>query len=198
MRKRLRICKALVLVLGLLTGCSQKMDEQPRFEPYEKNDFFTDTITWRHPVEGTVARDDLTLDPAKLTGKVDDQYVKSIPMTLTQEDVKRGQERYNIFCSMCHGYTGLANGIIIERGYLLPPKFSVDRLQPDKASDGYLFEVITKGHGGMPSYGEKIPMEDRWRIIAYLRVLQTSYKKVADLTDEQKKQLDAKKGANGK
>ena len=86
--------------------------------------------------------------------------------------LKRGQERFNIYCAPCHGQTGDGQGIVVQRGYLPPPSYHQDRLR--KMPDGYIFDVITNGVRNMPSYRHQVPVADRWAIVSYLRALQRS------------------------
>ena len=96
------------------------------------------------------------------------------PFPITDEVLRRGQDRFNAFCAMCHGMTGMGDGMIVRRGFRLPPSFHDDRLQPGVSSASHFFDVITNGFGAMPSYDYMIPAEDRWKIIAYVRALQLS------------------------
>ena len=86
--------------------------------------------------------------------------------------MNRGQERYQIFCAMCHGATGQGDGMIVRRGFRKPPPYQEERLR--QARVGYLFRVITEGYGAMPPYKAQIPVQDRWAITAYVRALQLS------------------------
>jgi mono/diheme cytochrome c family protein len=96
----------------------------------------------------------------------------TFPFPVTEELVKRGQERYQIFCSVCHGMTGEGDGMIVRRGYKRPPSYSTDQLRA--APVGHFFDVITNGWGTMPSYASQVPVHDRWAIVAYIRALQLS------------------------
>jgi mono/diheme cytochrome c family protein len=100
--------------------------------------------------------------------------VETFPFAITKDDLKRGQERYDIFCSVCHGMTGYGDGIVARRGFNkpAPANYHQDRLR--QAPVGHFFDVMTNGWGAMPSYASQIPVEDRWRIIAYIRALQLS------------------------
>jgi mono/diheme cytochrome c family protein len=89
-----------------------------------------------------------------------------------REVLARGQERFNIYCSMCHGQTGDGNGMIVQRGFVRPPSYHIDRLRT--APVGHFYQVITNGYGAMYSYGDRIPPADRWAIVAYIRTLQAS------------------------
>jgi len=98
--------------------------------------------------------------------------VNEFPFTVTAKDLDRGQERFNIYCAMCHGQTGYGDGMIVRRGFRRPPSLHDDRLRAETV--GHFFDVITNGWGAMPDYSEQIPPRDRWAIIAYIRALQLS------------------------
>src|SRR5690606_5461034 len=114
----------------------------------------------------------LNADEALFTGKVNDAPVAEMPFAITQADLDRGQERYNIFCAPCHDRTGGGRGMVVQRGYRQPPSFHIDRLKT--VEPGYMFDVITNGFGAMPDYRAQVDARDRWRIIAYIRALQLS------------------------
>ena len=118
------------------------------------------------------------------------QYINTFPFPVTDEVMRRGQERYNIFCTPCHGYLGEGNGLTTRVGMKVPPSFHIDRLRTAPA--GYFYDVITNGFGVMPNYGDQIYVNDRWAIVAYIRALQLSQNVKADeLTPEQRNQLNA-------
>ncbi len=169
-------------------------------KPYRETTFYADGLSSRKPVAGTVARGYLMTDTAFFTGKKtaralanppaapsenagtalqgaaaypDD--VEVFPLTVTREIVTRGKERYEIFCSACHGPTGNGDGMIVRRGFRRAASFNDDRLRG--APVGHYFDAITNGWGAMPSYAAQIPAEDRWAIIAYVRALQLSQEK---------------------
>src|SRR5215211_2079494 len=183
---------ALILLLFLLSGCRRDMQDQPKMKPYRGTTFFGDGLSSRQPIEGTVARGFLRSDTAYYTGKKtgasptpgtaqpgegaqansypDD--VDTFPFPVTKEIAMRGRERYEIFCSVCHGLTGNGDGMIVRRGFRRAASFNDDRLR--QAPVGHLFDAITNGWGAMPSYAAQIPVQDRWAIIAYIRALQLS------------------------
>jgi hypothetical protein len=148
------------------------MHDQPRYEPFEKSEFFADRRSARDPVPGTVARGTLTEDAVLETGKENGSFVETFPFPVTLEVMRRGQARYEIFCTPCHGRAGHGNGMVVQRGYRRPPSLHVDRLRNERA--GYLFDVITSGFGAMQDYRAQIPVADRWAIVAYVRALQLS------------------------
>lgn len=111
--------------------------------------------------------------------------VETIPMTITKDDMDRGQQRYDIYCSVCHGMTGYGDGIVARRGFNRPSpaNYHQDRLR--QAPVGHFFDVMTNGWGAMPSYASQVPVEDRWRIAAYVRALQLSQMKAGSSTVSQ-------------
>ena len=99
--------------------------------------------------------------------------IDKFPLPITEELLNRGQQRFEIFCSACHGKTGEADGMIVRRGFRKPPSYHEQRLRD--APVGHFFDVVTNGWGAMPSYAAQIPVQDRWAIIAYIRALQLSH-----------------------
>jgi mono/diheme cytochrome c family protein len=116
----------------------------------------------------------------------------NFPLAIDEAALRRGQQRYNIYCGVCHGATGEGDGMIVRRGYRKPPSYYEDRLQEGMTPASHFFDVITNGWGAMPAYAEQIPAEDRWKIIAYVRALQMSRRmKMEELSpDERQKVLD--------
>jgi hypothetical protein len=184
-----------------LAGCRlpQKMADQPQFDPLEKSTFFSDGASSRPLEAGTVPspRVDGTLaqigsGPNELfdSGREGGQFSDNFPMPLTPELMARGRERYDIYCSMCHGRVGEGNGMIVARGYKKPPSFHSDLLRSRK--NGYIFDVIGNGFGVMPAYRTMIPAADRWAIVAYVRALQASQNAtLADVPSADRASLDA-------
>ncbi len=191
---------ALVLsVLALLAtaacGVRFDMQDQPRYKAYKESDFFADKRASRDMPEGTVARGQLNENKAFYTGKIDNpdtnapvtssinaagnttvtsfpNDIDEFPIPVTKELVDRGQERYNIYCTVCHGPGGNGDGMIVRRGFSPPPTYHEDRLR--NAPVGHFFDVITNGFGKMNSYAAAVQPADRWAIIAYIRTLQIS------------------------
>jgi len=155
------------------------MDIQPRYNPQSTSEFFDDGAASRVPPAGTVARGFLRDDDSYFRG-IDEngEHVDEAPVYVTLKLLKRGRERYDIFCSPCHGRVGDGKGIMVDRGYVPPPTFHSDRVR--EFPDGYIFEVITNGVRNMPSYGHQIPPDDRWAILEYFRALQRSQSAGAD------------------
>ena len=147
------------------------MHNQPRYKPLAASDFFTDGRSERPEVEGTVARGRLRIDQPRYTGQKSTAR-RSIyfPFPITPADLERGQERYNIFCSPCHSRIGDGNGMVVRRGFRQAASYHTERLI--QIPVGHFFDVITNGFGAMPSYASRVPADDRWRIAAYIRVLQ--------------------------
>jgi mono/diheme cytochrome c family protein len=181
------------------------MSAQPSYGPLRPSEFFADGRSARQPVAGTVARGHLDDDDAFYTGKVAGEpagaapgaaagvglaaaehtrFVREFPFPMTEAVLKRGQQRFGIFCSMCHGADGTGNGKIVERGFTRPPSYLTDlsrgylrrgeKMPLRDAPVGYLFDVVTNGYGAMASYREQIGPRDRWAIVGYIRVLQAA------------------------
>jgi mono/diheme cytochrome c family protein len=108
----------------------------------------------------------------KAGGKLVPAYSRVFPFPITREILDRGEERFNIYCSVCHGRLGTGDGMVVRRGFRRPPSYHTDRLR--KAAVGYFFDVISNGFGAMPDYAAQVSPRDRWAIIAYIRVLQLS------------------------
>lgn len=171
-----------VLALSAAGGaCRQDMHDQPRYKPYARSDFFGDHRSAREPIAGTIARGQLKDDTYFETGKIGDKFgdVFPFPVVLgpSAHDqkvlaIERGRERFEIYCTPCHGRSGQGNGMVVQRGYRRPPSFHIDRLR--QAPVGYFFDVMTNGFGAMPDYAAQIPVRDRWAIVAYIRALQLS------------------------
>jgi hypothetical protein len=170
--QRWRGVACLGAIAMLAGGCRLDMHVQPKYLPYEPTTFFGDGRSERQPVPGTVARGHLRLDELLYTGKENGVLADKFPFPITRADLERGRERYNIYCTPCHDYTGTGNGMIVQRGFPPPPSFHIDRLRAAPA--GYLFDVMTNGFGAMYNYAARVEPEDRWRIAAYIRVLQAS------------------------
>jgi len=148
------------------------MHDQPKYVPLRESTFFTDSRSARPLVAGTVARGQLRDDELLYTGKMNGQDTTVFPSPVTAATMARGRERFDIYCSPCHGRTGQGDGMVVLRGYRRPPSFHQDRLRG--APVGHFFDVITNGFGAMPDYASQVRVEDRWAIIAYVRALQLS------------------------
>ena len=167
-----RFVLASVMTLLFAAGCRQDMHDTPRYESFEASASFADNRSSRNPPPGTVARGWLRDDDALYTGKVNGQFVEEFPFAIGREELTRGQQRFNIYCTPCHGRVGDGNGMVVQRGLRQAASFHNDRLRQEK--NGYFFDVITNGFGAMPDYQTQIPVRDRWLIVAYVRTLQLS------------------------
>jgi mono/diheme cytochrome c family protein len=162
-----------VLAAGLAAGCRQDMHDNPRLETYERSDVFADGLASRPLEEGTVARGQLRADDELETGKVGTAFAAAFPAPVTVEVLRRGQNRYQIYCTPCHGQLGKGDGMVVRRGLKQPPSFHEERLR--QQAPGYVYDVITNGFGVMPDYRAQVPsVEDRWAIVAYVKALQLS------------------------
>ena len=184
--------KHLLPLAGLfaMAGCRQDMHDQPRYKPLSATDFFGDGRSARPAVEGTVARGHLRIDKDRYTGKMEDgKDVDEFPFQITRADLDRGQQRFNIYCSPCHSRIGDGNGMVVRRGFRQAASYHTDKLI--KAPVGHFFDVMTNGFGAMPSYASRVEPDDRWRIAAYIRVLQLSENaRIEDVPPDQRADLD--------
>ena len=187
---------ATAVLCLLVTGGRQQMAEQPRYNPLAESDFFGDGRSARAPEPGTVARGESAEETAAAFDGGKSQEARwaaavaglgagsgfnmmaaykagfAFPAPVDYEVMRRGQERFNIYCSVCHDRVGLGRGKIVERGYLQPPSYHIERLR--NAPLSHYYEVISDGYGAMPSYSDKLTPGDRWAVIAYIRALQLS------------------------
>jgi hypothetical protein len=187
-RLRLLALASLAAAALLLAGCRLDMHVQPKYLPYEPTDFFADGRSERQPVPGTVARGQLRLDELMFTGRENGVVADKFPFPITKADLDRGRERYNVYCTPCHDYTGSGRGMIVQRGFPQPPSYHIQRLRDAPA--GHFFEVITNGFGAMYSYAARVDPADRWRIAAYIRVLQLSRNaKIGDVPESDRARL---------
>lgn len=193
-----RLGLLLISVFCLLaSGCGVRFDmqDQPRYKTLKKSDFFKDGKAMRELPEGTIARGLLKENKAFYTGKIDNpdpnaqvqttsdaagntlvssfpNAIDEFPIPVTKELVDRGQDRYNIYCIVCHGPVGMGDGMIVRRGFSPPPTYHDDRLR--NAPVGHFYDVISNGWGKMNPYAHMIEPGDRWAIVAYIRALQVS------------------------
>ncbi len=188
----------VLLPLGavfLLAGCRQDMHDQPKYKPLRESNFFADKRQSRPVLPNTVARGDLREETEFYTGKtaadakVDLDY---FPMPITRAVIERGHQRFDVFCSPCHGRLGNGAGMIVKRGFKAPPSYHIQRLRD--APVGHFYDVITNGYGSMYNYASQVPPRDRWAIVSYIRALQLSQNvQGADITTEMRAKLDAPK-----
>jgi mono/diheme cytochrome c family protein len=179
----------IVALPAVLAGCRLDMHMQPKYKPLAPTEFFGDGRSARPVVEGTVARGQLRLDEQLYTGKVNGQLATTFPFPIARQDLERGRQRYNIYCTPCHDASGTGRGMIVTRGFPQPPSYHIDRLR--EAPVGHFFDVITNGLGNMYGYASRITPEDRWRIIAYVRALQLSQSAtMADVPAQERQKLE--------
>jgi len=184
-RKLQALCAACLCaaVLALVSGCKDDMKDRGRLKTYEASKFFSDGLSSRPLVPGTVTRTGYRSKENPLyTGRdADGKLLNAFPIEVTEETLRRGQQQFNIFCSVCHGMTGgeisdpingKGNGMIVARGFTPPPSLHLARLQTVPV--GHFFDVVSNGWGAMYSYAERIAPEDRWAIVAYVKTLQLS------------------------
>ncbi|MDM7915815.1 MAG: cytochrome c [Candidatus Eisenbacteria bacterium] len=171
------------------------MDQQPRYRPLMVNPAFADRRADRRGVEGTVPRGGAQTDTHLYEGQVNGAWATRLPMAVTAETMRRGQERFEIFCAPCHGYSGRGDGIVARRadalqeGTWTPPSSLHDPTVVARPV-GQIFHTITHGIRNMPPYGPQIPVEDRWAIVAYVRALQRSQNAtIEDVPPELRPQL---------
>lgn len=148
------------------------MQDQPRYAPLTANPFYRDSSSARNLPEGVVARGQARTDELLYSGRVNGRFATVFPFEITGPVLHRGQDRFNTFCSPCHGRLGDGNGMIVQRGFPRPRSFHNDTLRAEPP--GYFFDVITNGFGRMYSYSASVNVRDRWAIVAYIRALQLS------------------------
>lgn len=164
---------SLLFLAIALASCDVSMRSQAKNLPLSESDFFPDRRSARPLVAGTIPQSQITDNDPLITGKDNNgQLLATIPISVTLQVLQRGQQRFDIYCSPCHGFDGYGKGMIVQRGFSPPPSFHTDRLR--QAPPGHIFDVITNGFGQMYSYSDRIDPADRWAIVAYIRALQFS------------------------
>jgi mono/diheme cytochrome c family protein len=190
----MRLLKNLVIgfAVASIVGCNTDMWVQQKAAPLSSSEFFTDGASSRPLVPGTIPRGRLREDGAFYTGIENGKWVDKLPVSVTADLLKRGRDRFDIYCSPCHGRLGDGKGMIAQRGFQLQRpvgNYHSDRLR--KMPVGHFYDVMTNGYGAMYSYASRIEPQDRWAIVAYIRALQLSqHGSVNDLTAEEKVKLD--------
>jgi mono/diheme cytochrome c family protein len=186
---------SFLLLTFAFAGCRYDMQDQPRYKYYKESDFFADKRASRDLPDGTVARGLLKENKVLYTGKIENPNpnvqvqtttdasgntlvssfpndIDEFPLPVTKELIDRGQDRFNIYCIVCHGPLGNGDGMIVRRGFSKPPTYHDDRLR--NAPVGHFFDVMTNGWGKMNSYADKLTVADRWAVVSYIRTLQAS------------------------
>jgi mono/diheme cytochrome c family protein len=171
------------------------MDQQKKFKAQSGNALFADGRAMRLPVTGSVARGELDVDSVRVTGRVGAEWSAEFPIAVTEALIRRGQQRYDIYCAPCHGLAGFGDGIVgkraerLQEGTWTPPSsLHTDLVRGREA--GHLYNTIANGIRNMPAYGAQIPVDDRWAIVAYVRALQRSqFARPEDVPAELRAQL---------
>jgi mono/diheme cytochrome c family protein len=195
-------------LLLLAPGCRKAMYDQPRYKPLAASTLFDEGTSARPLEPGTIPRGQLRADELLETGRINGELADRFPFPIDQAAMERGQQRYMIFCTPCHGDRGDGRGMIVQRGFPPPPPFygrsssSPTGSEPTyadlrEAPVGHFFDVMTHGHGVMYSYASRVSVEDRWKIAAYIRALQLSQyatadelRGIADPTDEERRMIE--------
>lgn len=170
--------RATLWLLPLVAvGCHTDMWRQPKQDAYDPSDFYADGQASRPLIAGTIPREHLRADGAFFTGAENGRYIDRFPSGITVDKalLDRGQERYDVYCSPCHGRMGNGQGMIAQRGLTLKRpvgNYHTDRLR--RMPVGHFYDVITNGYGTMYSYASRVEPQDRWAIVAYIRALQLS------------------------
>jgi mono/diheme cytochrome c family protein len=198
-------CTTALIACGGIVGCKRDdMAEQPKLKTYEPARMFIDGSEARPLVSGVVSRSPADTPgtpyayqwepgPVGATDSVPENA--SIPLSVDRLLIERGQERFNIYCAVCHGRLGDGNGMVVQRGFIRPPSFHNDRLSdPKQTPDAHFYNVISNGRGAMFSYAERVAPDDRWAIAAYIRTLQTSVKQSVEDGTISKKEYVALQG----
>lgn len=187
-------CLTVVLFVAFLgVACRRDMQTQPKYPPLSRSWFYPDGRSARPIPAGTIAIDEVNLNPPVDLGTVNGNFVDTIPVPVTPKLLHRGQQQFNVYCSPCHGRTGYGNGMIETRGFLKPANLNSDRVR--NAPPGYIYQVIVNGYGAMASYGYQVKNpEDRWAIIAYIRALELSRQTTLDqVPAEERSALEAQR-----
>ncbi len=190
-----RLRNLMLLSICCAAGCRYgDMYDQPRYEPFDASSFFDDGLSSRPLVDGVVPRHGdpaRTLSQAYETGRSrDGEFVDELPIALDEALLRRGGNRFQIYCAICHGSDGAGRGTIVERGFSPPPALYDPKVVNQPV--GYYYDVITHGHGAMYGYAARIGTPDRWAIAAFLRALQLSQRAdIASLSDGDREKLQA-------
>jgi mono/diheme cytochrome c family protein len=172
------------------------MRHQPKVKAQKPSEFFADGSASRMPVPGTVAMQMPAREDYRASGKFGNMWGDGMPVAIDQAAMARGRERFEINCQVCHGAAGQGNGITTRYGLNGVANFHIDRMR--QMADGEIFNTITNGKGLMNGYGANISIDDRWKIIAYVRALQRSeYTPLAEAPPEIRERLAAQNTSPG-
>ena len=191
LRRRTALLLAVMAMSALSSACSNFTSRQPpiwvwfdmkkqdKYKPQAESAFFSDGRASRKPAEGTLARELYRPDSAYSSGITDaGLYVARNPEPITSDLLKRGQQRYNIYCAPCHDRTGSGRGIVPAKAVWVPGNLHDERIVA--FVDGELYHVISNGRRSMSGYARQISEQDRWAIVAYIRALQRAWKGTID------------------
>lgn len=185
--------KWMLPAIAALTSaaCRQDMQIQPKYVPLDRSWFYSDGRSARPIPAGTVSTDDTDGNPSLATGRDLGGFLTTIPLPLTQALLERGRDRFDIYCSPCHGRLGDGNGMVARRGFQAPADLNSPRVR--NAPPGYLYAVIAQGYGSMADYSYQIQsLRDRWAIVAYIRALELSRAaSITDITGAERSRLEA-------
>lgn len=174
---RMGLAVVSAAIAASLGGCDN-MANQPKRLPYEAYRSEDRPVNREEP-QGTISRD---------------WEAPPTPPVVTEALLERGRQRFDIYCSVCHGLAGYGDGQIVQRGFPVPPSYHTDRLR--QAPNQHFYDVITRGYGAMYSYAQRVSPADRWAIVAYIRALQASQNvTVSQLTAQERAALTARSGA---
>ena len=164
------------------------MDRMPKYQPQAKSAFFADGRTDRLPVDGTVARGTYYENEYYSTGESGEEFGSGFPIEVDYDSISRGEERYNIYCAVCHGAAGDGDSMTKKYGMLTVANLTEQRLVD--YTDGQLYDVVKNGKGLMLGYADRLTVEDRWNVVLYVRALQRAANgTVDDLTPAKREEL---------
>jgi len=162
----------LTAAMVLCAGCRHDMWEQPKYRPLDPSTFFDDGRSARPIPANTLTYDETDQGDAIEQGTTNGVFVTTLPVPVDKSLLDRGHDRFDIYCTPCHGLVGDGQGMIAKRGFIQPADLHSDRVR--NAPPGYLYAVIAHGYGAMPDYGDELSVHDRWAVVAYVRALELS------------------------
>lgn len=180
---------SIALVLSVCAGCRHDMFDQPKYRPLAASAFYIDGRSARPVPPNTIPFDGTDQGEAVENGTTNGVFDATIPVTMNEALLQRGRDRFDIYCTPCHGYTGDGHGMVAKRGFKQPADLHSDRIR--NAPPGYLYDVIAHGYGAMPDYGDELSVQDRWAVVAYIRALELSRRAtVQDVPADQQQKLE--------
>ncbi|MGA2090157.1 MAG: cytochrome c [Endomicrobiales bacterium] len=161
---------AIVVVLALSVGCQRDMGDRGKIEPLQQDLFFPNGSSARDRIKGTVSRDDMRDNSPYYTGRsTQGNYLAGFAIPVDERTIEEGREKYDIYCSVCHGNQGAGDGIVVKKGFTTPLSFSSDKLK--SVYPGYYFYVMTNGYGKMDYFHDLLNEQERWSVAAYIKKL---------------------------